>query len=98
MRSLSPSRTFTCTLTVSPAFIAGRSVSCVFSTISSALILRLLQFHQYAPLFVVERRFLEQIRPATECPRQRFPLPPPADFRVISRQQHVGHAIRADFR
>ena len=32
MRSLSPSRTFTCTRTVSPDFIAGRSVICDFST------------------------------------------------------------------
>src|SRR5262252_5737021 len=36
MRSLSPSRTLTCTRTVSPDFIAGRSVSCPFSTISIA--------------------------------------------------------------
>src|SRR5712692_883649 len=34
MRSLSPSRTLTCTLTVSPDFIAGRSVSCDCSTSS----------------------------------------------------------------
>jgi hypothetical protein len=38
MRSLSPSRTFTCTLTVSPDFIAGRSVIWAFSTMSIALI------------------------------------------------------------
>src|SRR5262245_51215163 len=38
MRSLSPSRTRTCTRTVSPDRIAGRSASCVFSTSSIALI------------------------------------------------------------
>ena len=63
MRSLSPSRTFTCTRTVSPDFIAGRSVSCAFSTISIAL-MRPLPSSRSAqqsiaadiPLLVVERR------------------------------------------
>src|SRR4029453_13578257 len=36
MRSLSPSRTFTCTRTVSPDFMSGRSVNCDFSTASIA--------------------------------------------------------------
>src|SRR5688572_20120365 len=36
MRSLSPSRTFTCTRTVSPDFIAGRPASCDCSTSSMA--------------------------------------------------------------
>src|SRR5262245_50525269 len=43
MRSLSPSRTLTCTRTVSPDFIEGRSASCDFSTISIAPIVLLLQ-------------------------------------------------------
>src|SRR5690606_29194380 len=34
MRSLSPSRTLTCTLTVSPGFTAGRSMICAASTAS----------------------------------------------------------------
>src|SRR5262245_38346488 len=42
MRSLSPSRTFTCTRTVSPDFIAGRSASCDCSTTSMAPIVMLL--------------------------------------------------------
>src|SRR3954468_7649 len=42
MRSLSPSRTFTCTRTVSPDFMSGRSVICDFSTSSIALIACLL--------------------------------------------------------
>src|SRR5262249_9147916 len=42
MRSLSPSRTFTCTRTVSPDFIAGRSASCDCSTTSMAPIALLL--------------------------------------------------------
>src|SRR5262245_56593402 len=44
MRSLSPSRTLTWTLTVSPDFIAGRSANCPFSTSSmSPMFLLLLQ-------------------------------------------------------
>src|SRR4051794_7152977 len=112
MRSLSPSRTFTCTRTVSPDFIAGRSINCAFSTNSSALMadspnrppqgrtLRTvgpefcgLQLRQYRPLFVVERRGVEQFRPSRQRPRDRLALAPSPDLRVVARQQHVGHPL-----
>src|SRR2546423_1221013 len=103
MRSLSPSRTLTCTRTVSPDLIAGRSVSCAFSTSSIALIgtpqqvyrpaLRFFlprdEIAQHLPLFVVEIRPSQQIRPPLERPRHRFALPPPADIRMVARQQHI---------
>src|SRR5262245_10783455 len=88
VRSLSPSRTFTCTRTVSPDFIAGRSVIWAFSTSSIALILQLLQNRL---LFFVQRRARQQIRAPIERPRERLPLSPPSNLAVIARQQHVGH-------
>src|SRR5580765_1861135 len=126
MRSLSPSRTLTCTRTVSPDLIAGRSASCEFSTSSIAPIphphlemaelqdgriaespaLRLatfdlpflqscnsaiLQFSKYPSFFIVQSRRCQQIRPTRQRSRQRFPLPPTTDLRVIARQQHVRH-------
>src|SRR5580765_1214245 len=87
MRSLSPSRTFTCTLTVSPDLIAGRSVSCVFSTISIAPISQLLQ---NLFLFIVQCGAVQQIRPPRQRPAQRFAFPPPPDRAVIPRTQNVG--------
>src|SRR5262249_3126006 len=114
MRSLSPSRTFTCTRTVSPDFIAGRWVNCVFSTSSSALMAVLLMVHpkvdtpsggpvrlhlfQYRSLFVIERRRVEQIRPPRERPRDGLPFAPAPNLRVVPRQQHVRHAFGADRR
>src|SRR5687767_6111732 len=71
MRSLSPSRTFTCTFTVSPACIFGRSVICVFSTTSVAPMGgSLLHFHQLSQdflLFHIQFGLGQQIRP----PEQR---------------------------
>src|SRR6476619_2044340 len=91
MRSLSPSRTFTCTRTVSPDFIAGRSVSCGFSTSSIAPIIpSVLQFSKYLPLFVVQHRVRQEVGPPCQRPADRLSLPPAPDLRVISRQQHVG--------
>src|SRR5256714_7165680 len=95
MRSLSPSRTRTCTRTVSPDRIAGRSVSCVFSTSSIALISKLLQNRLF---LVVQTRAGQQIGPAFQRSRHRFALPPSPDLGVVARQQHVGHAVRSDFR
>src|SRR6185295_1135011 len=119
IRSLSPSRTFTCTLTVSPAFIAGRSASCDFSTSSIAPIvpphncrkeglqncrkdltrlpvlqccnLSFLQFPKHLPLFVVQTRVGQQIRPPLQRPRQRLTFAPTADLRVVAGKQHVRH-------
>src|SRR5258706_10400278 len=104
MRSLSPSRTLTCTRTVSPDFIRGRSANCDFSISSIALISRLplLRRVQKDPAFiqdfleqfavlVVERRLLDQLRPPIQRPRQRgLPAPPP-NVSVMPREQHVGH-------
>src|SRR5216110_792670 len=90
MRSLSPSRTFTCTRTVSPAFIAGRSASCAFSTSSIAPMSRSFKLPQQLLLFFVQTRAVQQIRPAVQRTAQRLALPPAANLRVVSRQQHVG--------
>src|SRR4029450_9816712 len=88
MRSLSPSRTFTWTRTVSPAFIAGRSVNWAFSTSSIALMSQLLQDLFF---FFVQVRTRQQVRPPIERPAQRLALPPTADFAVIPRQQYLRH-------
>src|SRR5438034_8757715 len=91
MRSLSPSRTFTCTRTVSPDFIAGRSVSCDFSTSSIALMTCSFKLTQDDLLFFVETRAVQQLRPPIERPGQRFAFPPAPDLRVVPGQQHVRH-------
>src|SRR5229473_6851113 len=95
MRSLSPSRTFTCTRTVSPAFICGRSVSCVFSTISIAPMGgSLLAFHQLSQdllLFHIQLGSGQQLRTFAQRELQRAPLPPPPDFPVVPGYQDVGH-------
>src|SRR5438093_9104523 len=102
MRSLSPSRTFTWTRTVSPDFIAGRSANCDFSTSSIApMIPRLsflqlcgpavLQFSQNLFLFFVQNRAVQQVRPPLERPCRRLALPPATDFGVVSRKQDVGN-------
>src|SRR5436309_1226668 len=102
MRSLSPSRTFTCTRTVSPAFIGGRSASCDFSTTS---ILLAPIIYSFSSLFLAPRDELaqnllflfvqlgvgEEIRPPLERPAHRFALPPSPDLAMMPRQQHVGH-------
>src|SRR5262245_19369914 len=89
MRSLSPSRTFTCTLTVSPAFIAGRSASCDFSTNSIAPMSKLLQDLSF---FIVQTCIGQQIRPPLERACQGGALPPAPNLRVIARQQNLRHA------
>src|SRR4051812_39156603 len=100
MRSLSPSRTLTCTRTVSPDFIAGRSVACDFSISSIAPIIssiaelqlrRVAELAKYLLLFFVQNRAGQQIRPLGQRAAERLPLPPPPDFRVVSRQQDVGN-------
>src|SRR4051794_13235395 len=91
MRSLSPSRTRTCTLTVSPAFIAGRWANCDFSTSSIALIFDSFKLSQHFYFFFVQCRRVQQIRSAIERPAERFALPPSLDRRMIPRQQYVRH-------
>src|SRR5687767_12319888 len=93
MRSLSPSRTFTCTFTVSPACICGRSVICVFSTTSIAPMGdSLLRFHQLAQdflLFHVKLGVGQQIGPPRQRQLERLPLAPLANLPVMARHQHV---------
>src|ERR1700704_327980 len=90
IRSLSPSRTFTCTRTVSPDLIAGRSVSCDFSTSSIAPMACSFKLAQDFLLFFVQSRARQEVGAPVERPAQRFPLPPATDFGVVARQQHVG--------
>src|SRR5450830_941258 len=90
MRSLSPSRTFTCTRTVSPDFIAGRSATCDFSTKSIALIVRSFKLAQNLLLFFVQLGAGQQVGPPLERPAHRFALPPQPNLAVVARQQHVG--------
>src|SRR5712691_9211067 len=94
MRSLSPSRTFTCTRTVSPALIAGRSASCVFSTSSIAPISRSFKLSQQRGFLFVEDRAVQQIGTPRQRAAQRLALAPAANLRVVARQQHVGHLQR----
>src|SRR5687767_6162806 len=95
MRSLSPSRTLTWTFTVSPAFICGRSVICVFSTTSIApmgdSLLRVHQFAQDFLLFHIQLRVGQQIRAPQQRQLERLPLAPLANLAVMSRDQHVGN-------
>src|ERR1035437_8830963 len=91
MRSLSPSRTFTCTRTVSPDFIAGRSATCDFSTSSIAPIFGSFKLAQNLLLFFVQLGARQQIRPPLQRPAHRFALPPPPNVAVIPRHQHVGN-------
>src|SRR5688500_13320466 len=82
MRSLSPSRTFTCTRTVSPDFMSGRLVICAFSTSSIAVMVPLLflpNLVQHQPLFLVEPGRVEQLRPPLERSPERRLLPPEPD-------------------
>src|SRR5215207_2399191 len=103
MRSLSPSRTFTCTFTVSPDFIAGRSVIWAFSTMSIALIavspsLFVHRVGKQIPLLAAQRAFVNQIRAPLQRPPQRLRHPPAAHFGVMPREQHVRHAPAFEFR
>src|SRR6186713_1424333 len=109
MRSLSPSFTRTCTRTVSPGCIRGRSTSCAFSTISIAVMttdsLRLLRARacglplaQPTPFLVVEHGRLHQVGPPLEGPLQRLLPAPSANFAVMSRGQNLGHAHSREFR
>src|SRR5688572_22480758 len=95
IRSLSPSRTLTCTFTVSPADICGRSVICVFSTTSIApmgdSLLRVHQLSQDFLLFYVQLRVGQQIGPSGQRQLQRLPLAPLAYLAVMARYQHVGN-------
>src|SRR3954449_8579414 len=88
MRSLSPSRTLTCTLTVSPDFIAGRSANCDFSTNSIALMTRSFDLSQQLHFFVVQTRPGQQIRPPRQRPAQRLALAPLLDLGMVARHQH----------
>src|SRR3954471_11681185 len=89
MRSLSPSRTLTCTLTVSPGLIAGRLASCPRSTFSTAFMT--LSF--YASCLLVQ-----QIRAQPARSRERLFPPPLLDLRVVPRQQHRRHRDAAKVR
>src|SRR3990170_1410147 len=95
MRSLSPSRTLTCTFTVSPACICGRSVICVFSTTSIAPMGdSLLRFHQLSQdflLFHIQLGVRQQIGPPQQRQLERLTLAPLANLAVMARDQHVGN-------
>src|SRR5206468_9385069 len=99
MRSLSPSRTLTCTRTVSPDLIAGRSASCCFSTRSIALIAApflqachsaISQFAQDLFLFFVQIGRGQQVGPPSQRAAHGFALAPAPDLGVVPREQHVG--------
>src|SRR5262245_39571134 len=96
MRSLSPSRTFTWTRTVSPDLIDGRSVICDFSTSSIALMTSApLRFFlpdllEHSAVLGVEIRRIQQVRPPLQRPLQRCTPAPPVHVGVITRQQHLG--------
>src|SRR5437762_11784805 len=95
MRSLSPSRTFTCTFTVSPACIRGRSVIWPFSIASIAPMSgSLLPFHQLSQdflLFHIKLGVDQQLRPPFEGQLQRLPLPPLPNFAMVAGDEHVRH-------
>src|SRR5580765_3960574 len=91
MRSLSPSRTLTCTLTVSPDFIAGRSANCDFSTSSIALMTRSFKLSQQLLFFFVQTRRVQEVRPPLQGPAQRLAFSPAPNLRVIPRRQYLGH-------
>src|SRR5260370_24388922 len=99
MRSLSPSRTFTCTRTVSPDLIAGRSASCDFSTSSIAPISRSFialcdQLAQNVSFLVVQGRSGQQIRPPREGPADGLALAPLSYLGMVAGQQHLRHSER----
>src|SRR5712671_6107609 len=97
MRSLSPSRTFTCTRTVSPDLIAGRSANCDCSTTSMAPIVLLLlsvgdglhgRPDSARPLRACPTDVLYLVSPAT---RAEFPVP----HRRATRRSEDPAAARA---
>src|SRR5450759_5190886 len=111
IRSLSPSRTFTCTRTVSPDFIWDRSFNCPPSIASIARIVVLLPSHsgdrpvapsilhqlaQNGALFVIQLGGGQQFRPPRQSSRHRLPLSPAPDLRVMPREQHVRHLEAAE--
>src|SRR5687767_12341948 len=102
MRSLSPSRTLTCTFTVSPACICGRSVICVFSTTSIAPMGdSLLRFHQLSQdflLFHIQLCIGQQIRPPHERQLNRLALSPLANLAVMARDEHIRHLPLSELR
>src|SRR3954449_6539211 len=96
MRSLSPSRTLTCTLTVSPDFIAGRSANCAFSINSIALITRSFYLSQQPPRCVLPTRRVQQIGPPRQGPAQRLALAPFPDLDMVARDQPLGDPERLE--
>ena len=114
MRSLSPSRTFTCTRTVSPGLIAGRltmlaaldglngshdSLSFASHRSRRPTCPRFAITHPAARVFGSRaRRAGEQIRPALERALERLAPPPLLDLRVVPRQQHRRHRHAPELR
>src|SRR5512139_340202 len=96
MRSLSPSLTLTCTRTVSPDLIGGRSTVCVCSTVSIApifgsLLPLLRQLANDVALLGIELGSLQQFRPPLERAPERLSAPPAPDLAVVPRQQDSRH-------
>src|SRR5688500_2675254 len=108
MRSLSPSLTRTCTRTVSPAFIRGRSISCPFSMTSMAPMLltpillfpraRPFQLAQHLLFFLVERRPGDEFGSLVDGALERLPPAPPPNLAVVAGHEHVRHAMAAKLR
>src|SRR4029078_13726440 len=94
MRSLSPSRTFTCTFTVSPDFMSGSCcVICVLSTSSiepmGDSFFAVHQLLQNILLFDVQLGINQPLRPPVERQLECLPLAPFPDFAVVSGHEHV---------
>src|SRR5512139_4100706 len=98
MRSLSPSRTLTCTRTVSPDLISGRSTVCICSTVSIApifgsLLPLLNQLANDVALLGIEFGSPQQFRPPLERAPKRLAAPPAPDLAVVPRQQDSRHLL-----
>ena len=98
MRSLSPSRTFTCTRTVSPD-LHRRPLGQLrfFHQLNRAHVSLLYARAAFSSRSIC-RSSSSKLASSSRSGRrssvraQRFPLPPAPNLRVVARQQHVGHA------
>src|SRR5688572_4929950 len=61
------------------------------------LLLSVLDFLQQRAIVIIERRVVQQLRPPLERSRQRRLPAPPANVRVVPRQQHVRHLQPGEF-
>src|SRR5262249_41731288 len=89
MRSLSPSRTFTCTFTVSPGLIAGRLASCPRSTVSTA-------FMTFSPC-VSSHIGGDPCTPPSSPPSPRASSPPPPPSPANPARVRASAASRRHF-